>query len=146
MVVHHLLKKTKGSNVTPPPSVVNVSTTVTSSGTDKSSVSDITNTNVPEIKRIHAPRRMAQIQRAYNLQKKKEINSAFKRATTMYDCERQKEDGMSAQAVVECIENDTGARGETIDPYNPKKSTRWRHWNITIATRTKGEYSRSSIS
>ena len=54
MVVHRLLKKTKGSNVTPPPSVVNVSTagTVTSSENDKSSVSDITDTNVPVIKRI----------------------------------------------------------------------------------------------
>jgi hypothetical protein len=39
---------------------------------------------------------MAQIQRAYNLQQKKEINSAFKRATMMYDREQQKEDGMSA--------------------------------------------------
>ena len=64
----------------------------------------------------------------------------------MYDRELQKEDGMSAQAVVECIENDMGAGGETIDPYDPKKSTRWRRWNITIATRTKGEYSQSSIS
>ena len=44
MAVHRLLKKTKGSNVTPPPSVVNVSTagTVMSSENDKSSVSDIT--------------------------------------------------------------------------------------------------------
>ena len=75
MVVHRLLKKTKGSNVTPPPSVVNVSTagTVTSSGTDKSSVSDITSTNVPEIKRIRAPTRMAQIQRAYNLQQRRKL-------------------------------------------------------------------------
>ena len=112
MVLRRLLTKMGGSNVTPPPTTV-VDVSVSSAGTEMSSVSDITDKPsmcVPEIKRIRMPTRMAQIQRASNQQQKLKINSAFKRATTMYNRERQKDDGLSARAVVECIEKDTGVK------------------------------------
>ena len=92
MVLHRLLNKTKGNNdVTPPPSVVNVS----SHGTGALSVSNTTCTVaveeavVPKVKRIHLPTRASQILRAGILQQKTEYNQAFKRATVMYASERR---------------------------------------------------------
>jgi hypothetical protein len=71
MVLHCLLNKTKGNNdVTPPPSVVNVS----SHATGVSSVSNTTCTVaveeevVPKVKRIRLSTRASQILRAGSLQ------------------------------------------------------------------------------
>ena len=110
MVLHHLLNKTKGNNVTPPPLVINVS----SHATGVSSVSNTTCTFaveeavVPKVKRIRLSTRASQILRAGSLQQKTKYNQAFKRATVMYAREREKDDGMSARAVVDTIEKDTG--------------------------------------
>jgi len=98
MVLHFLLNKTKGNNVTPPPLVINVS----SHGADASSVSNTTGTVaveeavVPKVKRIRLSTRGAQILRAENLQQKREYNQAFKRATVMYALKKEKDNGMSA--------------------------------------------------
>ena len=114
MVLHRLLNKMKGNNnVTPPPSLINVS----SLGTAASSVSNTTGTPVaveeavvPKITRIRLSTRGAQIVRAASLQQRREYNAAFKRATEMYAREREKDDGMSARAVVDTIEKDTGVK------------------------------------
>jgi hypothetical protein len=45
----------------------------------------------------------AQLCQAEALHKKKEHYAAFKRATVLYDCERKKDDGVSARSVLELI-------------------------------------------
>lgn len=103
MVVRRLLNKMKGGSALSPPSLINVST----EGTPASSLSNISNatgqsslasnSTTPKVKRIRLTSTAAQMQRAAVIQKQRTINEAFKRATKMYDRERQtKKGGMSA--------------------------------------------------
>ena len=98
--------KSKKNITTPPPS----STTVLAEETPVSTVSN-TSGSVPTVKRIRLTSRAAQMCRAGVGQEKKNINEAFKRATTIYAREREKDEGgMSAKAVAELIENETGVK------------------------------------
>ena len=49
-----------------------------------------------------------QLRRVATLEKKKEYNTAFKRATVVYAREKGKDDGMSARTVNDLIRNDCG--------------------------------------
>jgi hypothetical protein len=122
MVLHRLWKKQKGvkndSHTTPPPCpvvVVNIfekgtpsSVTDESANEQASSLVSQQEHPMPKIQRIRLPVKAAQVRRAEAAKKKRELHTAFKRATIIYDRERQKPDGMSAQSVVDLIKNETG--------------------------------------
>jgi hypothetical protein len=120
MVLRRLLQTTttKSSNITtPPPSTIAVSiskdvTPVSSvtSGTNAEAVV-VSNLTAPKVKRIRLSSGAAQMARARKLEEKRKVSDAFKRATRMYHREQQKTDGgMSAQAVADAIEKDTGVK------------------------------------
>jgi predicted dinucleotide-utilizing enzyme len=103
MIVSRLLNKMKGVSALSPPSVINVSTEGTPASSE-SNISDATGQSsllsmltTPKVKRIRLTTTAAQMQRAAVIKKKRTINEAFKRATTMYDREqKKKKGGMSA--------------------------------------------------
>jgi hypothetical protein len=117
MVVHRLLDKTKSSNITtPPPSslVVSIGGTPVSSVTNSSGTNEeavVVSLTAPKLKRIRLSTNAAQEVRARQLDEKRKVSDALKRATMMYHRERQKTDGgMSAQEVADKIEEDTGVK------------------------------------
>ena len=117
MVLRRLLNKMKDSSALSPPSLINALTegTPASSFSNISGVTDqsslLSNLTTPKVKRIRLTATAAQMKRAAVNQTKRTINEAFKRATRMYDRERQnKKGGMSAQAVAELVEKDSGVK------------------------------------
>ena len=117
MVLRRLLNKMKGGSALSPPSLINAST-VGTPASSLSSISGVTgqsslvsNSTTPKVKRIRSTSSAAQMKRAAVNQTQRTINEAFKRATRMYDRERQnKKGGMSARAVAELVEKDCGVK------------------------------------
>ena len=80
-----------------------------SSGTNEEAV--VVSLTAPKLKRIRLSTNAAQEVRARQLDEKRKVSDALKRATMMYHRERQKTDGgMSAQEVADKIEEDTGVK------------------------------------
>ena len=93
--------------VTPPSNSVTISGQGTLSSMTFSESSHPSPPAAVAMKKPRATMTAAGLRQAEAISKKKEHNAAFKRATIMYDCERKKVDGLSAQAVVELIQLDT---------------------------------------
>jgi hypothetical protein len=98
LMVLRLLKKTmKDDFVTPP-----ANSSVTMSAADSS----VTSAPAKKAKIICSTATTMQMRRMAALEKKKEYNTAFKRATVVYTREKGKDDGMSARRVADLIRND----------------------------------------
>ncbi len=61
-----------------------------------------------KVTRIRSTATATQMRRKAAFKKKKEYNTAFKRATIVYAREKRKDDGMSARTVADLIRNDCG--------------------------------------
>ena len=117
MVLHHLWKKqkdVKNDSHTLPPSVtvvVNLFGICTPLPAYESTIVAARVSQeplMPNMPRICLPVKATQLCCAEAAKKKRELHTAFKCATIMYDREWQKPDGMSTQIVVNLTRNKTG--------------------------------------
>jgi hypothetical protein len=111
MMVLRLLNKTKKDEFVTPPA--HLSITVSKSSSDQiSSVTMSANGGVTsalaKATRVCSTATATQMRRKAAFEKKKEYNTAFKRATIVYAREKGKDDGMSARTVADLIRNDYG--------------------------------------
>jgi len=113
MMVLRILNKTKKDEfVTLPAQTITTmsrsNSEPISSVTMSAADSSITSGPVKKAKIIRSTATAMQMRRRETLEKKKEYNTAFKRATVVYVREKGKDDGMSARIVADLIRNDCG--------------------------------------
>ena len=112
MMVIRLLNKTKKDDFVTPPAQLSV--TVSRSSSDllssvtMSADGGVTSAPAKKAKRVRSTATAMQMRRREALEKKKEYNTAFKRATVVYVREKGKDDGMPARIVADLIRNDCG--------------------------------------
>jgi hypothetical protein len=111
MMVLRLLNKTKKDEFVTPPA--HLSITVSRSSSDQ--ISSVTLsadggvTSAPaKATHIRSTATATQMRRKAAFEKKKEYNTAFKRAMIVYARKKGKDDGMSARTVTDLIRNDCG--------------------------------------
>jgi hypothetical protein len=113
MMILRLLNKTKKDEFVTPPAQ-SITTMSRSNSEPISSVtmsvadSSITSAPAKKAKIICSTATAMQMRRREALEKKKEYNTAFKRATVVYVREKGKDDGMPARIVADLIRNDCG--------------------------------------
>ena len=98
IMILRLLNKTMKDDFVTPPAI----SSVTMSAADSS----VTSAPAKKAKIICSTATTMQMRRMAALEKKKEYNTAFKRATVVYTREKGKDDGMSARRVADLIRND----------------------------------------
>jgi len=112
IMVLRLLNKTKKDDFVTPPA--HLSITVSRSSSDPiSSVTmsadgGVTSAPAKKATRVRSTATATQMRRKAVFEKKKEYNTAFKRATIVYAREKGKDDGMPARTVADLIKNDCG--------------------------------------
>ncbi len=111
MMVLRLLNKTKKNDFVTPPaqSITTVSRSISEPVTMSSADSSlVTSAPAKKAKIVRSTATAMQMRRTAALEKKKEDNTAFKRATVVYTQEKGKDDGISARIVADLIRNDCG--------------------------------------
>ena len=105
-----LLNKTKKDDFVTPlaQSITTVSRSISEPVTMSSAGSLVTSAPAKKAKNVRSTATAMQMRRTAALEKKKEYNTAFKRATIVYAREKEKDDGMSARLVADLIRNDCG--------------------------------------
>jgi hypothetical protein len=112
MMVVCLLNKTKKDDFVTPPAqqsiTVSRSNSEPMSSVTISADSVVTSAPAKKAKMPCSTATAMQLRCVATLEKKKEYNTAFKRATVVYAWEKGKDDGMSARTVADLIRNDCG--------------------------------------